>query len=96
MADNIQDIAEKLGAVVVGQVPDAGGGAFGAAKLAHDVARLRAEVLPVRVSGVTRAQLERLAERASAGGQKVDPVEVASRLLAEAVATADATGYPRG
>jgi hypothetical protein len=96
MADNIQNIAKKLGAVIVGQVPDAGGGAFGAAKVAHDVARLRAELLPVRISGVTREQLERIAARASAQGQKVDPVEVASQLLAEAVATAEAAGYPRG
>lgn len=30
MAENVNAIAAKLGAVVVGQAPDAGGGAFGA------------------------------------------------------------------
>jgi hypothetical protein len=34
MAKNIKKIADGLGATVVGQVPDTGGGAFGAARLA--------------------------------------------------------------
>jgi hypothetical protein len=38
MAENIRMIAAKLGASIVGQVPDVGGGAFGAAKLANYVA----------------------------------------------------------
>lgn len=33
MAKNIETIAEGLGAKVVAQVPDVGGGAFGAAQL---------------------------------------------------------------
>ncbi len=70
MADNVNAIAAKLGAVVVGQVPDAGGGAFGAARLAHDVARLRAESRPVRIAGVTLEKLMRLAERASTPDRK--------------------------
>ena len=41
MAENVNAIATKLGAVGVGQVPDPGGGAFGAAKLANDVASAR-------------------------------------------------------
>ncbi|HVL15872.1 MAG TPA: hypothetical protein VM529_25090 [Gemmata sp.] len=92
MADNVDRIAAKLGAAVVGHVPEAAGGAFGASKVLNDVAQLRANVLPVRVSGATREQLERLAERASVGGQKVDTVEVAARLLEEAAAAADAAG----
>ncbi len=40
MAHNIQSIADKLGAKVVGQVPDVGGGAFGATRLARVVAAL--------------------------------------------------------
>lgn len=35
MAWNINKIADGLGANVVGQVPDAGGGAFGAARMAR-------------------------------------------------------------
>lgn len=46
MADNVNEIARKLGAVVVGQVPDAGGGAFGAARLARAVAALQARLVP--------------------------------------------------
>ncbi len=40
MAENGKQIAANLGASVVGQIPEAGGGAFGAAKLANDVACL--------------------------------------------------------
>ena len=46
MAKNIDTIAGKLGAVVVGQVPEAGGGAFGAAKLAQLVTALQARLVP--------------------------------------------------
>jgi hypothetical protein len=48
MATNIKSIAERLGAGVVGQVPEAGGGAFGAARLAHLVASLQARLVPGR------------------------------------------------
>jgi hypothetical protein len=33
MAKNIERLAEKLGAQVVGELPEVGGGAFGAARL---------------------------------------------------------------
>jgi hypothetical protein len=89
MAENVNAIAAKLGAVVVGQVPDATGGAFGAAKLANDVARLRAETRPVRIAGATLEKLARIAERASTPERKVDPLEVAAKLLEEAVAATD-------
>ena len=46
MAKNIDTIAKKLGARVVGQVPETGGGAFGAAKLAQVVASLQARLVP--------------------------------------------------
>lgn len=94
MAENIREIAAKLGASVVGQVPDTGGGAFGAAKAARDVARLRAEMRTVRISAVTLEQLERLAERASTPERRVDPLDVAASILEEAVA-AELT-HPRG
>jgi hypothetical protein len=42
MAKNIKEIAEALGAEIVGQVPKPGGGALGAAKVAHDTAALSA------------------------------------------------------
>ena len=90
MATPIQAIAGKLGAVVVGQIPEAGGGAFGAAKTASDVSQLRAEVRPVRIAAATLEKLGRIAEKASAGGRQIDPLEMAARLLEEAVATAEA------
>lgn len=89
MAENVSAIAAKLGAVVVGQVPDAGGGAFGAAKVAHDVARLRAQPQPVRIAPSTLAKLTRLAERESTPERKVDPLDIAAQLLEVAVATAE-------
>ncbi len=46
MAKNISTIAQKLGAKVVADVPDAGGGAFGAARLAAAVAALQARLRP--------------------------------------------------
>jgi hypothetical protein len=42
MAKNSKRIADSLGADVVGQVPDATGGALGAAKVAHDAEALSA------------------------------------------------------
>lgn len=46
MAKNIERIARKLGAEVVGQVPDVGGGAFGMARLAGVIAALQARLQP--------------------------------------------------
>jgi hypothetical protein len=46
MAKNIEKIAAGLGAKVVGQVPDTGGGAFGAARLARIVETMQARLVP--------------------------------------------------
>jgi hypothetical protein len=46
MAKNIRCIADRLGAEVVGHVPDVGGGAFGAARLAAIVETLRRRLVP--------------------------------------------------
>ena len=46
MAKNIQQIAGKLGARVVGRTPDIGGGAFGAARLARIVEQLQSRLTP--------------------------------------------------
>ena len=46
MAKNIKKIAELLGATVVGQVPETGGGAFGAARLGEFIAALQARLRP--------------------------------------------------
>ena len=46
MAKNIDTIAVGLGAKVIGQVPDTGGGAFGAARLAWLVQDIQARLVP--------------------------------------------------
>ena len=46
MAKNIGNIAAGLGAKVVGQVPDTGGGAFGAARLSAIIAAMQDRLVP--------------------------------------------------
>ncbi|MSU78959.1 MAG: hypothetical protein EXS16_12800 [Gemmataceae bacterium] len=46
MANNIKKIAAILGAKIVTEVPDTGGGAFGAYRLAEIVARLQSRLEP--------------------------------------------------
>jgi hypothetical protein len=46
VAKNVKKLAELLGAEIVGQVPDVGGGAFGAARLAEIVADLQTRLVP--------------------------------------------------
>ncbi len=46
MAKNIKKIARELGATVVVQVPDTGGGAFGAARLGQIVSQLQSRLRP--------------------------------------------------
>ena len=46
MAKNIDTIADRLGAKVIAQVPEVGGGAFGAARLARIVEQLRSRLVP--------------------------------------------------
>jgi hypothetical protein len=46
MARNIETIAAGLGVQVVAKLPETGGGAFGAARLAHIVAAIHARLEP--------------------------------------------------
>ncbi len=46
MAKNIQKIAELLGATLVAQLPETGGGAFGAARLGEMITALQARLRP--------------------------------------------------
>src|SRR5262245_31387895 len=48
MTRNMKKIAQALGAEIVGQVPETGGGAFGAARLAYVVNALRERLQPSR------------------------------------------------
>lgn len=104
MARNIKRIADRLGAEVVGRLPDAGGGAFGAARLSRCVEDLQTRLVPgqgkragrpsepswvrhpkIPLSEATRRRLSLLAERASAGGRKVSPMQVAAQILENAL-----------
>ena len=105
MAKNIDQIAKNLGARNAGQVPDVGGGAFGAARLARIVETMQARLEPgkglrpgrptdanwvrhpkVPMSDATRHRLLLLAEKSSTGGRKVSPMQIAARILEEALA----------
>jgi hypothetical protein len=105
MARDIERIAEELGARMVGQVPEIGGGAFGAARLARVIESLQARQVPeqgkrtgrpndvswvhhpkVPMSDATARRLKRLAERASAGGRKISPMQIAAQILEDALA----------
>lgn len=46
MAKNVDRVARLLGATVAGQIPETGGGAFGAARLARLAKSLRARLEP--------------------------------------------------
>jgi hypothetical protein len=104
MAKNIDKIAGRLDAEVVGQVPETGGGAFGAARLARIVEELRSRLVPgtgrragrptdarwvrhpkVPMSLATERRLARLAAQASTAGRKVSPMQLAARILEDAL-----------
>jgi hypothetical protein len=105
MARNNYEIAGRLGATVVAQVPDTGGGAFGAARLARIIKGLQDRLVPsqgrrtgrpsdaswvrhpkIPMSEATERRLVRLAERASAEGRKVSPMQLAAQILEDALA----------
>jgi len=102
MAKNIKKLATLMGAEIIGQVPVTGGGAFGAARLAHILAtRLepsegerfgRPSVSTwtrrhkVPMSEATERQLAQLAKKASGAKRKVSPMRIAAQVLEEAQA----------
>ena len=102
MAKNVKKLAKLLGAKIVGRVPDVGGGAFGAARLAHILtARLepgegdrpgRPTVSTwtrrpkVPMSEATEKKLVLLAKKASGEKRKVSPMQIAAQVLEEALA----------
>jgi hypothetical protein len=105
MAKNVRKIAESLGATIIGQVPNAGGGAIGAARLAQIIRDLQSRLVSsqgrragqptdsgwvrhpkVPMSEAPGQRLIRLAERASREGRKVSPMQIAARILEDALA----------
>ncbi|MCI0463371.1 MAG: hypothetical protein L0Z62_41065 [Gemmataceae bacterium] len=96
-----QEFARLLGAEIVGEVPDVGGGPFGMARLAH---LLHQHLTPsqgerpgrptnpnwatrckVPMSTATVKQLGRLAEEMSTSQRRISPMQVAAQLLEEAL-----------
>jgi hypothetical protein len=101
MAKNVNKIAEALGATVVGEIPDMGGGAFGMSRLA---AILRARLEPsqgrrpgrpsdplwtvqrkVPMSQETLERLTQLAASISTAERRVSPMQVAAQLLEDSL-----------
>ncbi len=101
MAIDPQEFATMLGAEIVGEVPDVGGGPFGMARLAHI---MHAHLTPSRgerpgrptnpnwatrckvpMSDATLQRLTELAAEMSTAERKVSPMQVAAQLLEEAL-----------
>lgn len=101
MAKNVRKIARTLGARIVGKLPETGGGAFGAARLA---AILHTRLAPssglrpgrptdpnwvrhpkVPMSEETFKRLEDLADDLSTPERRISPMQVAAQLLESSV-----------
>src|SRR6266516_1614822 len=101
MPIDLQEFAKLLGAEIVGEVPDVGGGPFGMARLAHIMherltpSRGERPGRPTNPNWVTRCKvpmsdatlrrLTELAEEMSTAERKVSPMQVAAQLLEEAL-----------
>jgi hypothetical protein len=102
VAKNIAKIARRLGATYVERLPETGGGAFGAARLA---ALVRDRLVPsdgvrpgrptnpnwvkrpkIPMSNVTLKGLEELSKRLSTAKRRVSPMQLAAHLLETSVA----------
>jgi hypothetical protein len=110
MAKNIESLAKKLGATMVGTVPDYSAGAFGMAALAES---LRGRLEPsagkrpgrpsnpawskrpkVPMAPETEQRLKELASLLSAGERQVSPMQVAALLLEQATASYFGSAIP--
>ena len=101
MAIEPKEFAALLGAEIVGEVPDVGGGPFGMARLAHIMhQRLTpsqgerpgrptdstwASRPKVPMSPATQRRLAEIAEAISTPQRRVSPMQVAAQLLEEAL-----------
>ena len=103
MAKNLESLAKKLGATVVGTVPEYSAGAFGMAALANT---LRERLEPsagkrpgrpsnpawskrpkVPMAPETEQRLKELAHLLSEGERQVSPMQVAALILEQATAS---------
>jgi hypothetical protein len=101
MALDPKEVAELLGAKIVGEVPDVAGGPFGMAQLAHFMHQRLTPSQGLRpgrptdpgwdsrpkvpMSPATRRQLKELARLMSTKDRRVSPMQIAAILLEEAV-----------
>lgn len=111
MDRRIEEIARKMGAEVVGTVPEYSAGAFGVTKLAQT---LRERLEPGRgkrpgrpsvahwskrskipLAAETEDRLDQLARLLSDEHRKVSPMQVAAQILEEATASYFPHGAPR-
>lgn len=111
MPRNIEDLAKALGAEVVAELPDTGGGVLGAARLATI---LQSRLAPGRgqrpgrpsvaswdrrpkipMSAETERRLAEMARRASSDARKVSPMQLAGQLLEDAVSRLTEVGPER-
>lgn len=99
---NIEPLAKKLGATIVGTVPDVSPGAFGVAVLAQELQnrlgpsagkRPGRPTIPtwskrpkIPMAPETEQRLKELATLLSDGDRRVSPMQVAALLLEQAVA----------
>jgi hypothetical protein len=107
MTTSPQELAALLGAKIVGEVPDVGGGPFGMARLARIMhQRLTPSVgerpgrptdatwacrPKVPMSAATRRRLAEIAATMSTPDRRVSPMQVAAQLLEMAVAGVEET-----
>ncbi len=108
MAKNREKLARLLGATIVGEVPDVGGGAFGMARLA---ALMYERLTPsqgerpgrptdaawevrskVPMTRATQRKLRQLAKQVSRSGRQVSAMQLAAQLLEDALAQVEEAG----
>jgi hypothetical protein len=100
MSERMKQIARKLRAKSVAKLPETGGGAFGASKLAALRARLQPQVglrpgrptesswsvrRKIPMSPSTYKKLQQLATEISDPNRKVSPMQLAAQLLEQSL-----------
>lgn len=111
MAKNIESLAQKLGATVMGTVPDYSAGAFGMVALAATLRELLEPSVGKRpgrpanpawskrpkvpMAPETEQRLKELAGLLSAGERQISPMQVAALILEQATASYFPAGAPR-
>ena len=112
MAKNREKLAARLGAKIIGEAPDTGGGAFGMARMAQF---LHQRLTPSRgqrpgrptnpswvvrpkvpMSHATARKLARIAAAVSSTHRKVSAMQVAAQLLEQAVERVEMEANKRG